>query len=112
MVKRAVGGFCVPLDSLTGDAIDRRARSAGRGERSALRQDGGPADRPDSRVDRFPRPRALLRVPPRRWGAPATGHALDRYAGLASAVGWAVDAPLGVRRARRPFLSGSFAGAG
>jgi len=102
MGKRAVGGFCLPLGSLTGDAADRRARRAGRGERSARRQDGGAADRPDSRVDRFARPRALLRVPPRRWGAPAARHALDRYAGLVSAVGGALDAP--VRGGRRPVV--------
>lgn len=101
MVKRAVSDLCVRLGSLTGDAIDRRARSVGRGERSALRQDGGPADRADSRVDRFARPRALLRVPSRRWGAPAARHALDRYTGLSSALDCAVDASMSGARERR-----------
>lgn len=100
MVKRAVGGFCVPLGSLTGDALGRCARSTGRGERSARRQDGGAADRSDPRVARLARPRALLRAPSRRRGAPTARDALDRYPGLSSALDCAVDASVTGARGR------------
>jgi hypothetical protein len=64
MGKRTVCRLRTAVGSLTGDAPDRRARGAGRGEWSARRQGGGGAGDPDPNLDGLARGGPRLRLPP------------------------------------------------
>ncbi len=94
MGEHVVSSVRIPVDPLTGHAPDRRARSAGRGERGARRQGGGVAGGADPDVRRVARSGSLLRVPPGCGRAPAASPALDRHTRIGRALGAALPVAL------------------